>query len=218
MAKKVLLRLRLATEIDMLGADPPLVNGPDGPRAMNIGDLLSIVIPTCPVGGVEVWQKVALKRAFDGAKEVEGKKKRMSLPIATKTKAPNDRPTSLRTVGGLIVSIIPSCASRDDLNAARLWRIGGDISEADGETFTLTKPDFDALKSAMGVERESEDAERLSDIADDIKDSKKPTIDLPSLDFDLLRKRCKEGNRPTWVVINLNQAFDAAKEVGKDDK
>jgi len=46
-AKKLLMRLRLATEIEMLGADPPLINGADGPRPMTIGDLIVQIIPSC---------------------------------------------------------------------------------------------------------------------------------------------------------------------------
>lgn len=59
MAKKKYMRLRLATEIEMLGADPPQVNGPDGPRAMTIGDLIVQIIPSCTqrddANAVRLW-------------------------------------------------------------------------------------------------------------------------------------------------------------------
>ncbi len=76
MAKTKMMRLRLATEIEMLGADPPLVNGPDGPRAMTIGDLIVQVIPSCSqrddVNAIRLWNI--------GADIDKGDKKYIDLP------------------------------------------------------------------------------------------------------------------------------------------
>jgi len=68
------------------------------------------------------------------------------------------------------------------------------------------------------AERDDANAMRLWNIGLKIDAGDKKTIDLSRLDFDMLYKKCKEGDRPIWVKANLKNAFDEAKEVGKDDE